>query len=92
MGKIKSIYNKFSLIFLGIMLLLFLIIVVATLLIEGIKGTDSITLISLVAVILSLPGTINVLIDEFKPQKKTYKLSCKCPKCKHLIEMDMKEE
>jgi hypothetical protein len=53
---------------------------------------DSIALISIVAIVLSFPGIVNTLADEFNPKKKTYKLSCRCPKCKYLIQMDMKEE
>jgi len=49
-------------------------------------------MITIYAIILSFPGMVNSLGDEFNPKKKTYKLSCRCPKCKYLIQMDMKEE
>ena len=56
------------------------------------QNTQLVTIISLIAVALSLPGNIDTIASEINPKKKVYKLSCKCPKCKSLIEMDMKEE
>lgn len=91
--KIKKTYTRVSLITLGIFLLGFFIYSLAVLILGFYKGNiDSITLISITAIILSFPGVVNTLLDEFKPTKKTFKLSCQCPKCKHLIQMDMIEE
>lgn len=90
-NKFKNVYNKVTAIILAILLIIFLFYMIFTLLVVGVKGTDPITLISIVTAILSFPGAVNVLADEFNPKKKTYKLSCKCPKCKHLISMDMVE-
>lgn len=90
---IKKFYNRVSLMILAFSLIIFLFFSIFTLIIEGTKGSlDSITFVSLAAVILSFPGMVNTIADEFNPKKKTYKLSCHCPKCKHLIQMDMKEE
>ncbi|AMQ06530.1 hypothetical protein H7992_13270 [Sporosarcina sp. resist] len=90
---IKNIYNRLSLIILAVALILFLFFLIFTLIVEGFKGKpDSIIMISIFAIILSFPGMVNALVDEFNPKKKTYKLSCRCPKCKYLIQMDMKEE
>ncbi|KAA0965840.1 hypothetical protein FQ087_06120 [Sporosarcina sp. ANT_H38] len=90
---IKRVYNRLSLIILAISLIFFLFFSIFTLIVEGFKGKpDSITMISIFAIILSFPGMVNSLGDEFNPKKKTYKLSCRCPKCKYLIQMDMKEE
>lgn len=91
--KTKNIYNRISLIVLALLLIVFLFFTVITILYKGVNGNlDSITTISIVAIILSFPGMVNTLADEFNPKKKTYKLSCRCPKCKYLIQMDMKEE
>ncbi|WP_431029658.1 hypothetical protein [Lysinibacillus sp. LZ02] len=91
--KIKKTYTRVSLITLGIFILGFFIYSLAVLILGFYKGNiDSVNLISITAIILSFPGVVNTLIDEFKPTKKTYKLSCQCPKCKHLIQMDMIEE
>lgn len=90
---IKKMYNRFSLIILAIALIFFLFYTVFTLIVEGSKDNlDPITFVSLTAVILSFPGMVNTIADEFNPKKKNYKLSCRCPKCKYLIQMDMKEE
>lgn len=91
--KIKKTYTRVSIIFLGIFLMGFFCYSLVYLIIGFYKGNiDSLNFISITAIILSFPGVVNTLIDEFKPTKKTYKLSCQCPKCKHLIQMDMKEE
>lgn len=91
--KIKKAYARGSLISLGLFLMGFFFYSLVFLILGFYKGNiDSMNLISITAIILSFPGVFNTLIEEFKPTKKTYKLSCQCPKCKHLIQMDMKEE
>ncbi|WP_375199716.1 hypothetical protein [Bacillus sp. RS11] len=91
--KIKKTYTRVSLISLGLLLMGFFFYLLVFLILGIYKGnTDSVNLISITAIILSFPGVVNTLIEEFKPTKKNYKLSCRCPKCKHLIQMDMKEE
>lgn len=91
--RIKKTYTRISIIFLGIFLMGFFIYSLVFLIIGFYKGNiDSLNFISITAIILSFPGVANTLIEEFKPMKKNYKLSCHCPKCKHLIQMDMKEE
>lgn len=92
-SKIKEIYNYSFKIFLAVSVLSFIVFVYITLGIKQLNhNTQVITFISLVAVLLSMPGIIDSLVKEFNPKKKVYKLSCKCPNCKHLIQMDMKEE
>lgn len=92
-GIIKKVYNRVWLFGLAIFLIGFLFYMIFTMIYRSASGDiDSITMISMVAIILSFPGLVNTLADEFNPKKKTYKLSCRCPKCKYLIKMDMKEE
>lgn len=91
--KIKKTYARVSLIFLGLLLMGFFFYSLVFLILGIYKGDiDSVNLISITAIILSFPGVVNTLIEEYKPMKKTYKLTCHCPKCKHLIQMDMIEE
>lgn len=91
--KVKNIYNSVFKYMLAFFLLFFFVYMACTIIFQGIEGKlDPINFISIVAVALSFPGIINTLAEEVNPKKKTYKLSCKCPKCKHLIQMDMKEE
>jgi hypothetical protein len=86
--QITKIYNKVFKFTLAIFLIIFFVFTILTI-ISG--KLDTINLISIVAVALSFPSIVNTLAEEVNPKKKTYKLSCKCPKCKHLIQMDMKE-
>ena len=89
----KKLYNRASLIILASFLVIFLFYSIFILIYQGINGKlDSITFISLTAILLSFPGMVNTLGEEFNPKKKIYKLSSRCPKCKYLIQMDMKEE
>lgn len=91
--RLKTLYNRISKIVMGSALLFFLLILILTLLLEGTTGgLDSVSIISLTALVLSFPGIINTIAEEYNPTKKTYKLSCRCPNCKHLIQMDMKED
>lgn len=93
MGKSKKVYKRIQLITMAIFLMFFFIYTGLTLITEGVSGNlDSITLISIVAIAISFPGIANTFAEELNPQKKVYKLSTQCPKCKHLIQMDMKEE
>lgn len=92
-NKIKQIYNRVLRIMIAVILILFMIFTILTFTIEGVAGNlDSLEFISLLAVIFSLPGTVNIIVEEFNPKKKVYKLSSRCPKCKYLVQMDMKEE
>lgn len=92
-NKIKKIYRRLFLIGLAFFLISFLVFTILTIISKSTNGNiDSINLISIVAIVLSFPGMVNTLAEEFNPKKKTYKLTCHCPKCKHLIQMDMKEE
>lgn len=91
--KIKRYYNRMSLFLIAILLVGFLVFTTFTLFFKSAEGNlDSLTAISIIAVIISFPGMATTFANEINPQKKTYKLSCRCPKCKHLIRMDMKEE
>jgi hypothetical protein len=56
------------------------------------SDTNLITKMSLFMMLMSLPGVGIQLAELLNPKKKVYKLSCKCPNCRHLIQMDMKEE
>ncbi len=76
----------------GMIILLIITTFLAITLKELNQNTQLITTISLIMVLLNIPGIIDQLAKEFNPKKKEYKLSCKCPKCKHLIQMDMKEK
>ncbi|MER2170931.1 MAG: hypothetical protein ABS938_09865 [Psychrobacillus psychrodurans] len=92
-NKIKKVYNKVFKFTLAIFLVIFYLFIIITIFNQGIEGKfDSLNFISIVAIALSFPGIVQTLAMEVNPKKKTYKLSCKCPKCKHLIQMDMKEE
>ena len=92
-NKIKIVYNKIFKVSLAIFLVIFFLFIILTMLQQNIEGKlDPITFISIGAIALSFPGIVQTLAMEVNPKKKIYKLSCKCPKCKHLIQMDMKEE
>jgi len=90
--QVTKIYNKLFKFTLAIFLIIFFVYMVLTIVFQGMEGKlDPINFISTVAVALSFPGIVNTLADEVNPKKMSYKLSCKCPKCKHLIQMDMRE-
>lgn len=91
--KIKRLCSYIYRIILAISIVAFAFFVFITLTNETLSQNQQIlTYISLIVVLLSIPGIINTFAEEFNPKKKKYKLSCKCPKCKHLIQMDMVEE
>ncbi|MGN7403070.1 hypothetical protein ACTHO0_24755 [Cytobacillus praedii] len=88
--KIKRIMNLIFRICLAIFLIIFMITTIGTLLIQDLRlNTDVMSIISLTMVLLSLPGIIDSLADEYNPKRKKVRLSCKCPNCRHLIEMDV---
>ncbi|NRD81142.1 hypothetical protein HPT25_28020 [Bacillus sp. BRMEA1] len=92
-SRIKGIYNYFFRVFLALSIILYMILVFFTLASKELsQNTYIVTFISLAAVLFSMPGIINTFVEEYNPKKTVYKLSCKCPNCKHLIQMDMKEE
>jgi uncharacterized membrane protein len=91
--KIKRIYEYIFRVILALIVILFMIFVFITLASKDLNhNTQVLTYISLVAVLFSIPGIVNTLAEEFNPKKKKYKLSCKCPNCEHLVEMEMEEE
>lgn len=91
--KIKGIWNYSFRVILALAIILFMVFVFLTLANKELShNTQIVTVISLIAVLLSMPGIINTFAEEYNPKKKVYKLSCKCPYCKRLIQMDMKEE
>jgi uncharacterized membrane protein len=92
-SKIKGIYNYIFKVFLALSVILFMIFVFITLASKQLNHNAQVmTYISLVTVLLSIPSIVDSLAKEFNPKKKVYKLSCKCPNCRHLVQMDMKEE
>lgn len=92
-NKIKKVYNQVFKFALAIFLVIFFLFTILTMVQQSLEGKlDPITFISIGAIALSFPGIVQTLAMEVNPKKKKYKLSCKCPKCKHLIQMDMKEE
>ncbi|MDR7239142.1 hypothetical protein [Neobacillus drentensis] len=92
-SKIKKIYSYIFRVCLALIVILFMVFIFFTLASKELnQNTEILTFISLVAVLFSMPGIINTLAEEVNPKKKVYKLSCKCPNCRHLIQMDMKEE
>ncbi|PAE21972.1 hypothetical protein [Robertmurraya siralis] len=91
--KIKNICGLIYRIILAISIVAFAFFVFITLMNKTLSQNQQIlTYISLVVVLLSIPGIIDTFAKELNPKKKKYKLTCKCPKCKHLIQMDMIEE
>lgn len=91
--KLKKIINIIYRILLVLFLIGFMLFTLLTLTIKDLRmNTDTMSIISLVVVLLSLPGIIDTISNDVNPKKKIYKLSCKCPRCKNLIEMDMKED
>jgi hypothetical protein len=91
--KVKNISNMIYRIFIALILVLFTVLVFITIGNNELnQNTQLVTFISLMMVLISIPGIINQFADEFNPKKKTYKLSCRCPKCTYLLEMDMKEQ
>lgn len=95
-NKIKSIYNQAFKYILATIVVIFYVFVIVEMLRQGIEGElDSMNFIALVGLALSYPGIVKTLAEEVNPkpeEKKTFKLSCRCPKCKNLVQMDMKEE
>lgn len=95
-NKIKKIYNQVFKFALAIFLVIFFLFTILTLVKQSIDGNlDPLNFISIAAIALSFPGIVHTLAEEVNPKpevKKTYKLSCRCPKCKNLVQMDMKEE
>lgn len=91
-NKINGIMNKVFRICLAIFLLMFMLITIGTLLIKDIRvNADVMSIISLTMVLLSLPGIIDSLANEYNPKRKKVRISSKCPNCRHLIEMDIEE-
>lgn len=91
--KIKKTFNFVYRISLAVILIGFMFFTFFTLIIEDLRmDTNTMSIISLVVVLLSLPGIVDTIANEVNPKKKNFKLSCRCPRCKNLIEMDMKEE
>ncbi len=92
-GKLKLKCNFIFKLCLAASIILFIILVFLTLAIDELnQNARLITYISLFMVLLTIPSVLDQFAKEFNPRKRVYKLSCKCPKCKHLIQMDMKEE
>jgi hypothetical protein len=92
-SRIKTVYNYIFKVCLALAVIFFMIMVFFTLAFKQLnENTHVMNFISLVTVVLSMPSVIDSLAKEFNPKKKVYKLSCKCPNCRHLIEMNMKEE
>ncbi|MFE7065010.1 hypothetical protein ACFVAD_23050 [Sutcliffiella sp. NPDC057660] len=90
---LKQKGNLFIRICLVALIIFFIIFVFLTLAIEELnQNSRIITYISLFMVLFSIPSVIEQFAKEFNPKKKVYKLSSKCPKCKHLIQMDMRED
>jgi len=88
----EKIYNKILQLMLLIFILSLILFAMMTLFVPDLRvNANAINTISISAIILSMPGIVITVDQIFNPTKKVYKLSCKCPKCKHLIEMDMKE-
>ncbi|MDQ0176007.1 hypothetical protein J2S08_001843 [Bacillus chungangensis] len=91
--KTKKVFNLFFRVCPAIIIIAYTFIVFL-LFIDNklITNTTLINQVSVMAIIFSLPGIIAQIATTLNPKKKIYKLSCRCPKCKFLIEMDMKEE
>ncbi|MFE1631069.1 hypothetical protein ACFLFF_30505 [Brevibacillus reuszeri] len=48
--------------------------------------------VTLVMALMSLPGALVSFLDIVKNDKKKYAASMKCPNCRHLIEVELKEK
>ncbi|WP_044893677.1 hypothetical protein [Bacillus alveayuensis] len=91
--RIRSIWNFIIKLMIVVLLVSYMLSAILVLLNkELIVNSVVVNSIAIVGLILSLPGIVDQLAKELNPKKKIYKLSCKCPNCKHLIEMDMKEQ
>lgn len=95
-NKINKIYNKAFKYIIATFVVIFYVFVIVEMLRQSIQGElDSMNFIALIGLALSYPGIVKTLAEEVNPKpeiKKIYKLSCRCPKCKNLVQMDMKEE
>lgn len=91
--KVKKLYSYIFKILVAFSIVGYGALVFITLSSKSLSQNQQIlTFISLIAVLLSIPGIVNTISEELNPKKKKYKLTCNCPKCKHLIQMDMVEE
>ncbi|MGM0903045.1 MAG: hypothetical protein ACQEXB_18350 [Bacillota bacterium] len=93
MNKIKKWINWFYRVCLAIFVFFFFIFLFIALLVPGlINDSQTVNTIAIIGLIISFPSIASQLAQEVNPKKKTYKLSAQCPKCRYLIQMDMKEE
>lgn len=91
--KLKSIYTNIFKVILALAVISFMVLVFFTLASKQLNhNTQVLTFISLVTVLLSMPSIIDSLAKEVNPKKKVYKLTCACPHCQQVVEMDMSEE
>lgn len=91
--KIKQFINFISrvslaLFIIGFMFLLYLLLIDK----NSLKDAELINTVAIVTALLSLPGIAEQLAQIVNPQKKTFKVRAQCPKCRHSIQMDMKED
>jgi hypothetical protein len=92
-NRIRSIWNFIMRLMVAVIIVFYILYIVLVLINkELIVNSAVVNSIAIVGLLLSLPGIIDQLAKDLNPKKKVYKLSCKCPNCKHLIEMDMKEQ
>jgi len=54
--------------------------------------SKTINWVAIVMAILSLPGIVDQIAKEVNPKPQTFKVRAQCPKCRHSIQMDMKED
>ncbi|OBA05354.1 hypothetical protein A9P44_16355 [Paenibacillus polymyxa] len=60
---------------------------------KALVSTPAVNSIALILGMLSLPGIVVQLVSLLNiNEKKTFSLTSKCPHCRHLVEMKMKED
>lgn len=92
-GKVKIFVNYIYRILVAIFLVTFMIYVFLSLFSEeALLDPKVINQISLIVIILSLPGITDQIAKTIKPESNSKKITCKCPNCKHLVVLEFNEK
>lgn len=88
---IKKIYNKmYATIWVILFFSLFIFLFVE--LFKNSRDFDTEIILPLLVIVLTLPNIAETIVKEIRHEKKILKVSCKCPNCRHLVQLEMEEE
>ncbi len=94
-GKLIQGFSKFSFTVLVMSFFIFIMIQIYSTVTSSEKLIDSsnVNAIALLIAGMSLPGIVIQLMDIYNYKKRnTFTLTCKCPNCRQLVDMKMKED